>query len=76
MGGQRQRVHHLANPGLATPHGLALRHTRGRQDLRRHALDLLHTAVVVTSIDHGLLFGHRRLVLLLGHADGAEAGGR
>jgi hypothetical protein len=28
---------------------------------------------VVTSIDHGLLFGHRRLVLLLGHADRTEA---
>ena len=28
---------------------------------------------MVTSIDHGLLFGHRRLVLLLGHADRTEA---
>src|SRR6476619_7760911 len=68
LGVRRQRVHHLANPGLATPHGLALRHTRGRHDLWRHALDLLDTAAVVTNIDHGLLFSHRRLVLLLGPA--------
>src|SRR6478752_9912731 len=71
--GRGQRVHHLADPRLPAPNRLALRHTRCRLNLRRHALDLLHTAVVVTGVDHGLFFGHRRFVLLLGHADGADA---
>ena len=71
--GGRQRVHDLAHPRLTTGHGLAFRHARGGHDLRRHALDLLDTAVVVAGVDHGLLFGHRRLVLFLGHADGADA---
>src|ERR1700730_18273824 len=52
LSGRRRGVHHLADPRLATPNGLAFGHARGRHDLRRHALDLLGTAVVVAGIDH------------------------
>ncbi len=65
--------HDLADARLTAADGLPLRHAGGRGDLRRHALDLLDTAVVVAGVDHGLLFGHLRLVLFLGHADGADA---
>ena len=73
LGGRWQGVHHLADPRLAAADGLTLRHAGCRLDLRRHALDLLDTTVVMAGVDHGLLFGHLRLVLFLGHADGADA---
>ena len=38
--------------------------------LHRPLLDFFDTAVVMTGVDHGLLFGHLGFVLLLGHADG------
>src|SRR5882724_7999170 len=65
LGVRRQCVHDLADTRLATRHGLPFRHARGRDDLWWHALDILGTAVVVAGVDHGLLLGHRRLVLLL-----------
>src|SRR6185312_3557594 len=73
LGGRRQRVQDLAHPSLASADGLAHRHTRGGGDLRRHTLDLLDATVMVTGFEHRLLFGHRRLVLLLRHADRADA---
>ena len=71
--GIRQGVQHLAHPGLAPTDRFTLRHPRRREDLRWHALDFLGTAGVVTGVDHGLLFGHRRLVLFFGHADRPDA---
>src|ERR1700722_5182277 len=68
----RQGPHHLANASPPTFDGLPLRHTGCRHDLRRHALDLVDAAVVVTRVRHGLLFCHGRLVLLLRHADRTE----
>ena len=73
LSGRWQCVHHVADPSLATANGLAFRHPGCRLNLGRHALDLLDTTIVVTGIDHGLLFGHRRLVLLLRHADRTDA---
>src|SRR5262249_14188591 len=68
-----QGVQDLTHPGLAPRDRFALRHARRRDDLRRHALDLLDTTGVVTRIDHGLLFGHGGLVLFLRHADRPDA---
>src|SRR3984885_5367115 len=65
----RQQVQVLPAPGLAAPDRLALRHAGGGQDLRRHALDLLDTAVDVAGLQVGLLLGHRGLVLFLRHPD-------
>src|ERR1700744_586552 len=65
----RQQVQVLPDPGLATLDRLALRHARRGQNLRRHALDLLDTAVDVAGLQVRLLLGHRGLVLFLRHAD-------
>src|SRR5277367_1915079 len=64
-----QQVQVLPDPGLATGDRLALRHAGGGQDLRRHTLDLLDTAVDVAGLQVGLLLGHRGLVLFLRHTD-------
>src|SRR5271170_6049549 len=62
----------LPDPGLATTDGLALRHAGGREDLRRHALDLLDTTVDMTGLQVSLLLGHGGLVLFLRHPDRAD----
>src|SRR5271168_3937825 len=64
-----QQVQVLPDPGLAAGDGFALRHAGGGQDLRRHALDLLDTAVDMAGLQVGLLLGHGGLVLFLRHPD-------
>src|SRR6201995_2471541 len=58
----RQQVQVFAHPILTALARLALRHAGGGQDLRRHALALLDTAVDVAGLQVGLLLGHGGLV--------------
>src|ERR1700757_5108053 len=61
----REQVQVLPDAGLATGGRLALGHAGSGRDLRRDALDLLDTAVVVAGLQGGLLLGHGGLVLFL-----------
>ncbi len=65
-------VQDLADPLLAASDASRSGMPGGDRQLGRHAFDLFDTAVVVAGVDHGLLLGHLRLVLLLRHADRAN----
>src|SRR3984957_18802588 len=64
-----QQVQVLPDPGLAATDCFALGHAGSGQDLRRHPLDLVDTAVDMAGLQVGLLLGHGGLVLFLRHPD-------